>query len=274
MIWKVLMQKYCYYIALLLSASALYAQAPKIQLVDYALGDYFYPYVDKSEQNKGCLSQYITKAFAEKGITVKEVDWLPWNTALKSLNWESKVPRVSFPWSKTEEREKYYLYSEPLYTKSMYIWVTTKKSNIYKKLTDLKDQKICVPQGYGIYGKLEEMLQNKQVKRVTPLTMQDCFNYLQQHKVAAVYAGDDGVKAGQNAIKTSDDGSKKNTQKTAKTNVFKRAFTANKKTHYLVAGKKHPDAQKLIEAFNDGVKKLKDKGQPLDIQALCFAANQ
>ena len=109
MIWKI---KYWWYIALLLNTSVLYAEDTTIHLVDYALGDYFYPYVDKSQKNKGCLSQYITKAFAEKGIKVNNIEWLPWNTSLKSLNWASEVPRVSFPWSKTKAREKEYIYTE------------------------------------------------------------------------------------------------------------------------------------------------------------------
>ena len=79
-------------------------------------------------------------------------------------------------------------------------------------------------------------------------------------KVNAVYAGDDAIE---------------NIQKvTNKPKAFKIAFIANEKTHYLVVGKEHPDAQAIIEAFNGGVKALKEKGQPLDIQAICFTITQ
>ena len=257
MIWKI---KYWWYIALLLNTSVLYAEDATIHLVDYALGDYFYPYVDKSQKNKGCLGQYITKAFAEKGIKVNNAQWLPWNTALKSLNWASEIPRVSFPWSKTKAREKEYIYSKPLYKKPMYIWVNSEQSEAYKNIEDLKDKKICVPQGYGIYGKLKDMVKEKQVIRIMPLTMQDCFNYLKDNKVDAVYAGDDAIE---NIHKV-----------TNKADIFTKAFIVNEKTHYLVAGKKHPDAQKLIDTFNQGITELKNKGQPLDIQALCFTITQ
>jgi hypothetical protein len=36
--------------------------------VDYALGDYYYPYVNQHENNKGCLTEFVTKVFKSQGV--------------------------------------------------------------------------------------------------------------------------------------------------------------------------------------------------------------
>ncbi len=227
---------------ILLTMGIGYAGAQTQSTVDYALGDYYYPYVNQHEKNKGCLTEFVTKVFKSQGIALGEIKWLPWSVAMKSLAY-GVSPSVSFPWSYTKERAQKYLYSDALYTKFAYIWVLLDEKQNYLDFKQLQGAKVCVPQGYGAYGKLAEMLEQKKATRITALTMQDCFNQLKAKRVTAVYAGDDAleniahVKNGEN--------------------LFIKAFVADQQTHYLIAAKDQTGSAKLISLFNNGLKTMK-----------------
>jgi len=230
----------------------------KVPSVNYILGDYYFPYVDKNKENQGCLTDFINKAFSSQGIEHQETIWLPWSIVLKSLLRQSDNS-VSFPWAKTKEREKDYLYSQPLYTKNTYIWVLAKSAKKYHNIQSLKDTKVCIPSGYGVYGKTSQLIDKKQITRVTSLTMQGCFLQLKEEKVAAVYAGNDAVEN----FKAFDD----------KHSIFTRSFIAGHKTHYLVVSKKSPYAKQIIFTFNQGLDTLKKAGAPFNDKQ-CVTASQ
>ena len=170
------------------------------------------------------MTDYITKSFNQVGVKNNEIIWLPWNLALKNLNQHGSAS-VSFPWSYTKQRAQRYLYSNPIYTKPMYLWVREKDKNKYLRIISLKNSKICVPYGYGVYGDVGDMINHAMLKRVMPSTMADCFIMLQNKSVNAVYSGDDAIK---------------NFPNSANTGQFIKAFKVGVKTHYLVAGKDSP----------------------------------
>lgn len=161
---------------------------------------------------------------------------------MKSLVYGAS-PRVSFPWSYTQERTQKYLYSDALYTKSAYIWVLADEKAKYPDFKTLQGASVCVPQGYGTYGKLAEMLEQKKAKRITALTMQDCFSQLKAKRVTAVYAGDDALEN----IAHIKDG----------VSLFTKTFIADQPTHYLIAAKDQAGSTHLISLFNNGLKTMK-----------------
>ncbi|WP_157966547.1 substrate-binding periplasmic protein [Fastidiosibacter lacustris] len=226
-------------VLLTLTSTLLYAKENNKISVDYALGDYYYPYIDKGQTDNGCLTRFVTKVFKSQGIELGEIRWLPWSVALKSLNY-TKSAVVSFPWSYTKERAKDYLYSDILYTKQAYIWALTEQKDKLIDFTKLNGQKVCIPQGYGAYGQMKSMFEANKAMRITTPTMQDCFNQLKNKQVIAVYAGDDAMK------------NMKNVDKSANM-LFAKAFAADMQTHYLIAGKSNFLSVKLISAFNKGL---------------------
>ncbi|WP_203250196.1 substrate-binding periplasmic protein [Cysteiniphilum marinum] len=227
---------------ILLSMSMSYASAQTQYTVDYALGDYYYPYVNQHEDNKGCLTEFVTKVFNSQGVKLGEIKWLPWSVAIKSLAYGAS-PSVSFPWSYTKKRAQKYLYSDALYTKSAYIWMLTDNKQSHTDFKSLQGAKVCVPQGYGAYGKLAEMFAQKTATRITALTMQDCFSQLKAKRVTAVYAGNDALEN----IAHIKDG----------ISLFTKAFVADQQTHYLIAAKDQTGSAKLISLFNNGLKTMK-----------------
>ena len=221
----------------------MYAKSSSNKLsVDYLLGDYYYPYVDKHQDNNGCLSYFVMKVFESQGVKLGEIRWFPWSVAMKSLNYIGSAT-VSFPWSYTKARAEKYLYSDALYTKSAYIWVLATQKEKFRNFDQLQGEKVCIPQGYGAYGQMQALFDQKKAIRVTSLTMQDCFNQLKNNTIAAVYAGDDAIR---NIAEI------KNSQ-----GLFVKAFTADKQTHYLIAGKDQSSSRELISLFNNGLKTLK-----------------
>lgn len=225
---------------MLLSLAPVYA-SDKLK-VNYALGDYYYPYVGQHHKSKGCLTEFVTKVFTSQGVSLGETRWLPWSVAMKSLNYAG-APMVSFPWGYTKERAKHYLYSEAIYTEPTYIWVLTINKGKYSGFKELEGVEVCIPQGYGAFGEMQAMLNQKKVTRITALTMQDCFNQLKNNRVMAVYASEDAT----DNIAHITGGQK----------LFTRAFIADMLTYYLIAGKNQPYSGQLIKSFNKGLKQFK-----------------
>lgn len=52
---------------ILLTMGIGYANVQTEYTVDYSLGDYYYPYVNQHEENKGCLTEFVTKVFKSQG---------------------------------------------------------------------------------------------------------------------------------------------------------------------------------------------------------------
>ncbi|BDU51548.1 substrate-binding periplasmic protein [Haliovirga abyssi] len=204
----------------------------------------FEPYYGQKLKNGGAVAELIKKVFNEEGYNVK-IKYVPWARAVGYLDM-GVVDGIYAMW-KTESRDKKYLLSEPFFPNEI-VFVSMKKNSIkfdgdYKKL---KKYRIGGVRGYSY---LETM---KKYKYNFDLTSTDILNVKK-----LLYGRVDLII-----------GDKLETQYIIK-KYFKEFYGKEEylkpivtmENQYLAFSKKVKDAKLKLEAFNRGLKKLKENGE-------------
>lgn len=228
--------------------------AIKAETIKITAGEWA-PYISKSLENDGPVSQVVTEAFKEVGIDV-EYGFFPWKRAFSNAekgSWDGTIV-----WNKTAEREKTMLFSEePVFFDKTVLfhlkstdlkWDGTKES--------LKPFKIGVTDGYNWGEILTKGYKDKSLQ--VEKTTSDLLNFKKLLKgrtdvfMCSFFVGYDIV---------SNNFSKADQLKF--TNHPKPLFEP--KGLYFLVGKANPKAKYWLGKFNEGLKKLKEKGRVKEI---------
>lgn len=142
------------------------------------------PYISENLKNKGLFSQITIEAFANQGVDV-ELGFYPWQRVFqlsKNGEWDGTLA-----YAKTLERQKYYNYSDPVYT-GKYVLFHLKNHPIkWQKYSDLKSITIAATRGFGGMGQEFIEAEEKKVIKVDRLASDDqSFNMLLLNRVQAV----------------------------------------------------------------------------------------
>lgn len=142
------------------------------------------PYISENLENKGLFAQITVEAFATQGIDV-ELGFFPWQRVFqlsKSGEWDGTIA-----YAKTLEREKYYNYSDPVYT-GKYVLFHLKNHPIkWQNYTDLGLITIAATRGFGGMGQEFIEAEERKVIKVNRLASDvQSFNMLLLNRVQAV----------------------------------------------------------------------------------------
>ena len=193
----------------------------------------------------GMTTEITVKAFQQMGYQTN-IEYEPWKRGF--TNTQKLLYFGTFPYVKDLEREKLFLFSDPLYSSKPYFF-TRQDSNItYEKDEDLQGLTACVPIGYS-YREIQSFLDKKIITVVMrPSNDAACFRALKKGR-ADLYAGNDIT--GWEIIKKT----------FGHTNDFKTIGKALKTaSYYIMVGKQHPNGRALLDIFNQGLGVLKSKG--------------
>jgi polar amino acid transport system substrate-binding protein len=217
------------------------------------------PYISNDLESKGLLAQIATEAFAQKGVVLK-IAIFPWARATelsKSGEWDGTLA-----FAKLKEREKFYLYSEPLYT-GRYVFFHLKNFALnWNTYQDLGKVKMASTRGFGGMG--DEFMQAErdhviQVERFTSDTQS--FQMLLSKRVQAVPSD---LEVGYVLLRR--------LYGADSTKIFIHSAKAIQESPYhLVISKKAKNAEKLIEIFNEGLKQLHTSGRYDEIVKAWYA---
>jgi len=214
--------------------SGISAQAQEITLAN---GEWA-PYMSKDLKHAGYMSHIVTEAFAEEGIKVKYV-FLPWKRGFEDAK-DGKF-EGSLIWGYNEDRAKDFLFSEPVAELGTSLFHQKGKNIDWSKPEDLAKYKIGGVVGYA-YG-IEE-LEKQGVVKVDRIG-KDVGNYKK-------------LAAGRLDIVLEDTEVGHSTLSklglTDKINAHPKPLKNRK--YSVIISKKTPNAQSLLEAFNNGLKKL------------------
>ena len=123
------------------------------QDVAVAIGDYA-PYIDKTQANKGFMSEIVVKAFKKEGVNAV-LEFKPWKRIEATEINENQ--RLSFAWIKTNERSKHWRYSDVIMSTTT-VFITAKAKGFkWRTLADLKPFKIGVSRGYSYGNEFDAM---------------------------------------------------------------------------------------------------------------------
>jgi len=204
------------------------------------------PWVSETLRKDGVAIDIVKTIFKSQSIDT-EISFYPWKRSF-DLAKKGKFD-ASAIWFKTEEREKDFLYSNPIFsTQNVIIYKKGKKIK-FSNFDDLKTYKIALTRSYS-YGKMiDSMIDEKSIKikwvnndilALKQLEKRDNFDIFICAKSVAKSLITDNFKDGSIFIF--------HPKPIAETPL------------YLIVSKKVKDAQNIIDSFNKGLIELQKKG--------------
>jgi len=201
------------------------------------------PYLSKDLKHSGYMSHIVSEAFAEEGIEVDYV-FLPWKRGFEDAK-EGKY-QGSLIWGYNDDRAKDFLYSDTVAELGTSLFYNKSNPIEWNEPTDLKKYKMGGVIGYA-YG-IEE-LEKQGVLKIERIG-KDVGNY---KKLAAgrldIVLED--TEVGHESINK--------LGMTEQLAVHPKTLKSRK--YSVIISKNAPNAQALVDAFNRGLKKLKDDGR-------------
>lgn len=207
------------------------------------------PYISQSLDNQGLFAQITIEAFATQNVEV-ELGFFPWQRVFqlsKNGEWDGTIA-----YAKTEERTKFYLYSEPLYTGQYVLFHLKSRPLKWQKYSDLHDIKIAATRGFGGMGQEFLDAEKNKVIHVDRLASDDqSFSMLLLNRVQAV-ASD--LEVGTVLINKLFP-----PEKAALITHSSRLIQQAK--YHLVLSKNLKKNELLMKKFNNGLNQLKQSGR-------------
>ncbi|AQS40330.1 periplasmic component of amino acid ABC-type transporter/signal transduction system [Shewanella psychrophila] len=233
-------------IVLVLSVSMAPAKANTIVL-SLTTGDDYPPFTGRELPQGGMASTLVINAFEKSGYVVKEIEWLPWKRGYTLA--QRGQYHATFPYGWTAEREESFYFSDPFFPTLNYAWSRSGQSNTLTNEEDLQGTVYCNPRGYGNFGQIKELMDRNLLRRETPNSMLHCFRMLLQKRVDFVAATpNDAMKALLQAEISPEE-------------VQRSGFVITEIPLHVIVSKQRPRALEIIDAFNKGLKILRENGR-------------
>ena len=168
----------CLYVA----AACLPAKAETVALTT---GQDDPPFTDSARPDGGIATRLVLEVFRAMGVQTR-LDWLPWRRGYSLTR--SGVYQASFPYLKTAERERDFLYSEPIFSDFSYVWTRADETIGPDDPARFKGRTLCVPLGYHspLLDLLGAMIDRDEVKVERPDTPERCVQMLVAGRVDAL----------------------------------------------------------------------------------------
>ncbi len=207
------------------------------------------PYISEELEHKGLIAQIASEAFALQDVEVK-LFFYPWQRVYQL----SKTGEYdgTLAYARTVEREKFYHYSESVYTGKYVLFHLKAHPFKWDKYEDLKDIRIAATRGFGGMGKDFIAAEEKKIIQVERLASDiQSFHMLFLGRVQAV-ASD--MEVGYVLLKKNFP-AKEVEYVTHNDRVIQNAL------YHLVLIKSLKKSEGLIKKFNLGLAQLKKSGR-------------
>ncbi|WP_083938201.1 substrate-binding periplasmic protein [Algicola sagamiensis] len=206
------------------------------------------PFTGRQLPHMGGATHIVKLAFAKEGVDVKFA-FLPWQSAFDQV--ASGNADGSLVWSKSDDRAKLVLFSEPVIESSEHFFHLEKNKFAWRDMGDLKGKKIGAVETH-YYGEAFDKLEKKRMANIRRTsTLRGSFKRLLRGHVDVVIANRYVAFYTLNAFFTG--------VEIAKVTFHPKMIRGRAKWR-LVISRKHPDGERLIKTFNRGLKKLKSDG--------------
>lgn len=204
------------------------------------------PYQSQKIPDYGYASKIVTEAFKLEGITV-DFKFYPW---ARSFNMAQKGKLAgTFLWGFKKEREDDFFYSDPILDVSYVFFYLKKNPFNWNTISDLKGKKIATTIQYSYGDEFDQARKRKEFYAEDSKNDETNFRKLIKGRIDIT---PNDLDAGLNILKRN--------HKDVMKQVTYHKKPVRATPHYLLISKKFPNAKKLVEAFNRGLKALKQKG--------------
>lgn len=143
------------------------------------------PFTDRTRPDGGIATRLVLEVFRAMGVQTR-LDWLPWRRGYGLT--KSGIYQASFPYLRTAERERDFLYSDTIFSDFSYVWTRADEAIGPDDPTRFKGRIICVPLGYHspLLDLLGAMINREEVKLERPDTPERCVQMLIAGRVDAL----------------------------------------------------------------------------------------
>ncbi len=212
------------------------------ETIRIANGDWA-PYLAENLKENGVISHAVKEAFALEGIQV-EYTFLPWKRGYEEAK-EGKLD-ASIVWGHTDERAQDFDYSDTVVDLETILFIKKDSTFDWKEPEDLG--KVSIGGVIGYSYKLEDLEKAGKVTITRIASPENNYKKLVSGRLDTVA---EDREVGWDLIHTLGLADQIKTHP-------KPLFT---KPYYLIMSKKSPNGARYLEAFNRGLKKLKDSGR-------------
>jgi len=210
-------------------------------------GDDYPPFTGVELSKGGMATSLVRSAFSKSDFFVKEIEWNPWKRGYTLAH--RGLYHATFPYGWTAERAELFHYSDAFFPTKNYAWSRIGQANTLKIAEDLHRKVYCNPRGYGNFGIIKTLMDSNLLGRETPNNMQSCFKMLRLKRVDFVVATPNTTMDALSGVGMLPE------------QVQKSKFVVTQIPLHLIVSKQLPRAQEIIDAFNTGLKILRDNGQ-------------
>lgn len=219
------------------------ADQPRLKLVT---GDDYAPFTGLQLPGGGMLTQLVMAALAEQQLAA-DLDWLPWKRGY--LYTRQGRYDGTFPYVRSPDREKDFLYSEPVYTLQQHFFSRQGEAYEPDNLAALTGKRLCYPLGWQPPAVIQGLLDQGLISRYSPASLTACAKMLLLQRTDFLVADH---RLGQVALR---DSGKPLTAFQISTGSLPRSSL-----HFIVA-RQHPQAAERMAQFNAGLNQLKASGR-------------
>ena len=208
------------------------------------------PYMSENLPGYGKVTQIATEAFQGAGVNAEYTFFTTWARAFveaeKGERWSG-----SLGWSKNSEREANFLYSDPIMTLYDTFFHLKSTSFDWNTMQDISDKRIGLTRGY-YYGELVSTAEKNGILNADYTGKEvNNFKKLLRGRVDAVGATTD---VGYALIES-------NFTEAEAALITHHPKPFRSSAYHLIISRNAKDAEKIIEAFNAGLKELRDNGR-------------
>lgn len=157
-------------LAIGMSAAPLHAETIKI-----VTGADYPPYTEPSLPQGGLATAVVRQAIERAGWQL-DLSWRPWANGYKATL--AGEFAGTFPYIKTAEREKLFIYSDPIFELNAYVFGRPGEALDGTKPQTLKGLRYCKPLGWALLPVLGAMEKNKELIILQPNDMSTCMKLI------------------------------------------------------------------------------------------------
>jgi len=143
------------------------------------------PFTDSRRIDGGIVTRQVLAVFHAMGYQTR-LDWLPWRRGYGLTR--KGVYQASFPYLKTPEREKDFIFSDVIFSDATYLWTRRGETLSADDPAGFKHKTICVPQDFHspLLTLLDGSITRNEVRVERPDSPEKCVQMLAAGRVDAL----------------------------------------------------------------------------------------
>jgi polar amino acid transport system substrate-binding protein len=211
------------------------------------------PYTDRDRADGGSATRLVMAVFQAMGVQAK-LEWLPWRRGY-SLT-KSGTYQASFPYLKTADRERDFMFSDVLYSADSYIWTRTGETLVAEDPAGFRNRTLCVPQGYHspLLEVLASMIERGETRLERAESPEKCVQMLGAGRVDALTGPEATI-----TLYTETNG--------LSGKITHGAAPIRQLDFHAVFSKESGGNRQLVERFNRTLRKMKEDGSYAEVMS-------